>query len=107
MMRKRVHDPEGFPKAMPVSAATGDGLAQAWEEMQALAAWRRDHGHWAIRRAEQARHWFEAEVRAGLLAQMTASPELRAKMAELGTDVAAGRASPDAAAAAILAMLDC
>ncbi len=107
LMRKRVHDPEGFPKAMPVSAATGDGLAQAWEEMQALAAWRRDHGHWAIRRAEQARHWFEAEVRAGLLAQMTASPELRAKMAELGTDVAAGRASPDAAAAAILAMLDC
>jgi len=105
LMRKRVHDPDGFPKAMPVSAATGEGLAQAWAEMQALAGWRRDHGHWATRRAEQAGHWFEAEVRAGLLAQVTASPEMRAQMAGLGADVAAGRLSPDAAAAAILAVL--
>ena len=106
LMRKRIHDPDGFPKAMPVSAVEGDGLAQAWEEMQGLAGWRRDHGHWQTRRARQARHWFEAEVRAGLMAQITENPEIGAKMADLGADVAAGRASPDAAAAQMLAALN-
>jgi len=105
LMRKRVHDPDGFPKAMPVSAIEGNGLALAWEEMQALAEWRREHGHWQARRAEQARHWFEAEVRTGLLAQMTASPDIRARMADLGAEVAAGKTSADVAAAAMLATL--
>ena len=105
LMRKRVHDPDGFPKAMPVSAIEGNGLALAWEEMQALAGWRREHGHWQARRAEQARHWFEAEVRTGLLAQMTASPDIRARMADLGAEVAAGKTSADVAAAAMLATL--
>jgi len=105
LMRKRVQDPAGFPKAMPVSAVAGDGLARAWDEMQALADWRRGNGHWQARRAEQAQHWFEAEVRAGLMAQMTASPDMRAKMADLGADVAAGRSSADAAAAEMLAAL--
>ena len=105
LMRKRVHDPDGFPKAMEVSAVTGDGLMQAWTEMQALARWRREHGHWQSRRAEQARHWFEQEVRSGLLAQMDASPEMRARMADLGAEVAAGRISPDAAAVTMLAAL--
>jgi GTPase len=105
LMRKRVHDPDGFPMAMPVSAVAGDGLVQAWTEMQKLAQWRRAHGHWQIRRAEQARHWFEEEVRSGLLAQMTASPDIRARMADLGAEVAAGEISPDAAAVAFLAVL--
>ena len=42
LLRKRVQDPEGFPKAMTVSAYEGDGLEAAWGEMQALADWRRE-----------------------------------------------------------------
>ncbi len=66
LLRRRPQDPEDFPKAMPVSALEEQGLADAWTEMQALVAWRRETGHFARRRAEQARHWFEEEVREGL-----------------------------------------
>ena len=105
LLRKRVQDPEGFPKAMPVSALEENGLAQAWAEMTALADWRRDHGHFATRRAEQARHWFEAEVREGLLARLRSDPAIRARMAELGDAVEQGATAPTAAAAEMLARL--
>ena len=54
LLRKRPQDPEGFPKAMMVSALQSEGLATVWAEAQALAAWRRETGHFARRRAEQA-----------------------------------------------------
>ncbi len=103
LLRKRPQDPEGFPKAMCVSAAEATGLGEAWAEMQALAEWRRDTGHFAARRAEQARHWFEEEVRLGLLARLSADPAIRARMEALGEAVAAGRTAPGKAAAEILA----
>ena len=104
LLRHRPQDPPGFPKAMTVSAVAGEGLARAWDEMQALAAWRRENGHWAARRADQARHWFQAEVRAGLLAALERG-EARAMMARLGDAVAAGGMTPDEAAAKALAQL--
>ena len=105
LLRKRPQDPAGFPKAMPVSALEEAGLKTAWDEMQTLVQWRRDHGHFATRRAEQARHWFEAEVREGLLARLSADPQIRAHMEGLGRAVAAGQAAPAAAAAEMLALL--
>lgn len=106
LLRRRPQDPEGFPKALAVSALEAQGLAAAWAEMQALATWRRDHGHFTARRAEQARAWFEAEVRAGLLARLTDDPAARAALAHLGDAVAEGRATPAAAAAEMLAKLE-
>lgn len=105
LLRRRPQDPDGFPKALTVSAATGAGLDAAWAEMQALADWRRAQGHFARRRAEQAREWFEAEVREGLLARLERDPALRARMATLGAEVAGGRAAPASAAAEVLATL--
>jgi LAO/AO transport system kinase len=105
LLRHRPHDPAGFPKALAVSALQNTGLAEAWDEVQALAAWRRAEGHLAARRAEQARHWFESEVREGLLAQLTADPDTRARLAELGDAVAAGQCAPAAAAAEMLTAL--
>ncbi len=102
LLRKRPQDPEGFPKALPVSAVTGEGLAGAWEDMQALARWRKDEGWWDRRRAEQAAHWFEEEVRAGLLARLRSDPEVRAAMAEKAEAVAAGEVTPAAAAEEML-----
>ncbi|WP_413865342.1 methylmalonyl Co-A mutase-associated GTPase MeaB [Albidovulum sp.] len=104
LLRKRPQDPEGFPKALCVSAVEETGLAEAWEEMQALAAWRRESGHFAARRAEQARHWFEEEVRQGLLARLTGDPAILDRMARLGDEVEAGR-SPSQAAAELLGEL--
>ena len=105
LLRKRPADPPGFPKAMTVSALEDRGLAAAWEEMQALADWRQEQGHWAARRAEQARAWFEDEVRHGLLSRLTADPAIKARMADLGGAVARGETSATAAAEEMLAAL--
>lgn len=106
LLRKRAQDPEGFPKAMTVSAMEEAGLGAAWAEMTALANWRKAEGHWQARRAAQARHWFEEEVRQGVFARLAADAALRERMADLGAAVEAGRADPAAAAAEVLAVFD-
>ncbi|GGD45198.1 methylmalonyl Co-A mutase-associated GTPase MeaB [Sinisalibacter lacisalsi] len=106
LLRKRPQDPDGYPRAMLVSALTQAGLPEAWEAMSALVEWRRSTGHWARNRAEQARHWFEEELRAGLLARLENDPSIRARVARLGEAVARGETSPTAAAGSVLASLD-
>lgn len=101
LLRKRPQDPPGFPKALTVSATTGAGLDQAWDEMQELVQWRRDHGHFDRTRAEQARDWFLAELRAGLLSQLD-RPEVRRRVEDLGRAVAAGDMPPGQAAGQVL-----
>ena len=105
LLRKRPQDPEGFPKAMCVSALEENGLQTAWDEMQTLSGWRRDQGFFDQRRADQARYWFEEEVRQTLLAQLTAPGPLRDKMQALGTEVAAGETTPSLAAQEMLKTL--
>jgi len=104
LLRRRPQDPEGFPRALAVSALQEDGLQAAWADMQTLIGWRREHGHFDSRRAAQARHWFEEEVRQGLLASLGREP-LKGLMVRLGAEVAAGGRTPDAAAAEVLALL--
>ena len=104
LLRRRPQDPEGFPKALCVSALEEAGLAQAWAEMQGLTEWRRAQGHFAHRRAAQARHWFAEEVRQGLLAVLGREPA-RGSMNALGARVEAGQISPEEAAAEMLALL--
>lgn len=104
LLRRRPQDPDGFPKALTVSAATGAGLDAAWAEIEALAKWRRESGHWDKTRAAQAAHWFTQEVRQGLLAVLDRDPA-RSAMAALAADVAQGSRSPEAAAAEMLARL--
>lgn len=105
LLRKRPQDPEGFPKAMSVSALEENGLSTAWEEMQTLTNWRREQGHFDRRRAEQARYWFEEEVRQTLLAQLTSPGPVKDQMQALGGQVATGQTTPSAAAQEILKTL--
>jgi len=105
LLRRRPQDPDGFPKAMTVSARDEDGLAQAWADMQVLADWRRANGCFARTRAEQARHWFVREVRHGLLARLETDPAMRARMAELGDAVAGGAMSVSDATRRMLGVL--
>lgn len=97
LLRKRPQDPDGFPKAMTVSAIEEAGMADTWAEMQSLVTWRQETGHWARRRADQARHWFEEELRQALLGRLD-QQSVKAQVAALGAEVAAGRLSPFAAA---------
>ncbi|WP_099826630.1 methylmalonyl Co-A mutase-associated GTPase MeaB [Oceaniglobus indicus] len=105
LLRKRAQDPDGYPKAMSVSAETGLRLDAAWQAMQTLAEWRRDTGHLAARRAAQNRFWFEEEVRHGMLAHLRADPATRAALDNLGAAVAAGDRPAGAAAAEVIAVL--
>ncbi len=104
LLRKRTQDPDGFPKAMTVSALEEAGLQTAWDEMQALTQWRREAGFFDGRRAEQARYWFDQELRQSLLAQLE-TKKARAEMDRLGEEVEAGRVTPSVAAKQLLAAL--
>ena len=106
LLRKRPQDPDEFPKARTVSALEEGGLEDAWADMVTLSDWRRETGHWDARRASQARHWFEEEVRLGALARLSQDAELSALMDQLGTEVAKGLTSPRAAAERVIAKLN-
>lgn len=104
LLRKRPQDPEGFPKAMMVSSVEGGGLQTAWDEMNALADWRRENGHFDRARAAQARYWFDQEVRAALLARLD-SKAARKALEDYAEKVAAGDLTPVVAAQELLAGL--
>jgi LAO/AO transport system kinase len=72
---------------MTVSALEQSGLEKAWAEICALMQWRRESGHWALRRAAQARHWFYEELRQTLLARL----DTPAAKARTGRTVPFGR----------------
>ncbi len=102
LLRPRAGDPEGYPRAMCVSALTGEGLGEALAAVETLAAARRLSGDWEARRRGQAEAWFAQAVEAGLIARLEADPAARARRRELAAEVAAGRLGPDAAAEALL-----
>jgi LAO/AO transport system kinase len=104
LLRKRAQDPEGFPKALCVSALADDGLDAAWQEMRGLIDWRRAEGHFAARRAAQAQSWFLEELKQGLLARLN-TPEARAAMERYARAVAEGGITPAAAATEMLRTL--
>lgn len=105
LLRKRPQDPEGFPKALTVSALEEDGLQNAWDDMTTLTNWRKEQGHFDNRRAAQMRYWFEEEVRQALLAKL-GKGKAKAHMSALADAVGAGQISVTAAAAKMLDKLD-
>ncbi|MEL7343920.1 MAG: methylmalonyl Co-A mutase-associated GTPase MeaB [Pseudomonadota bacterium] len=100
LMRKREGDPEGFPKAITVSALEGDGIAAAWTEIDALATWRRENGVLVDRRRRQSVHWLHDELRHGMASAL--QNRAGAAIAQAERDVADGKRSPAEAADAIL-----
>ena len=101
LLRHRPQDPDGFPKAVTVSALEEQGLKDAWDEMTKLTDWRREQGHFDSRRAEQQRYWFEEEVRQALLAQLQTGIA-KDHLATLGDQVAKGEISVSKAAGEML-----
>jgi LAO/AO transport system kinase len=102
LLRRRDEDPEGYPRALTVSAATGAGLAEAWQAVECLDRWRRETGVRDRRRREQALAWFREAVDRGLVALIRHDPDLAETEARLSDAVAAGRLAPDAAAETLL-----
>ncbi len=106
LMRKRAQDPEGFPKALTVSALEADGLDTAWAEINELIDWRRSHGVWDKTRQSQASYWFAEEVRAQMMERLLADETTAKRIDAMRTAVEAGEILPAAAAAQVLKGLD-
>ncbi len=102
MLRKRPRDPEGFPKAMMVSALAESGLDAVWADIQTLVKWRRETGVWDAMRSDQALGWMRDEVHSGLLAALQNHTKAGAVYAQLEADVRNGALAPSAAADAVL-----
>ncbi len=102
LLRKRPQDPEDFPKAMTVSAITGEGLERTWQEITTLADWRKTNGLFDERRAAQALIWFRSEVESGLLSRLKSDPQAQALWASLENAVQSGEIPPESAAAQVL-----
>lgn len=105
LLRKRSQDPDGFPKALTISAREAQGLQNAWDQMVALADWRKQSGVWDSTRQDQASYWFQQDVRNGLLQLLQDDPSLAQRMGAAQDDVASGRKTPAAAASDVLAPL--
>jgi LAO/AO transport system kinase len=101
LLRKRPQDPEGFPKAVMVSALQESGLEEVWKDIEGLVDWRRAHGFWDKTRADQARYWFVQEVRNALLAQIE-TPKARSVLEHYASKVVHGDIAPTVAARAFL-----
>ena len=105
LLRRRPGDPEGYPRALAVSAATGAGLDEAWAAVEELAQARRASGAWEARRREQAETWFTRAVESGLARRMAGDARLVALRAGLAAEVASGGLAPEIAAERLLAAL--
>jgi len=84
------------------SALKGTGIAEAWE---AVGRFRAALGHegLAARRSSQAKAWLRAELADSLLAALARHPTVKGRLSELEARVAAGKATPGAAARELLA----
>ena len=96
LLRKRPQDPDGYPKALMVSAAEETGLTDAWDAMFALTTWRKDNGWFEATRKDQARYWFGESVRLALLSVLERA-EVASDMQQVADEVAQGRDPTEAA----------
>jgi len=99
----RAPTPGWTPEVRQCSALTGAGIAEVWQTVerfrQALSA----DGRLQRRRSEQAKAALHAELSESLLAALRRDPTVARRLADLEKGVAAGRVSPAAAAAMVVA----
>ena len=86
------------------SAMTGDGIAKAWRKIEDFRAAMTDSGEFSDKRSGQAKAWMWSEIEENLVATLREHPEIKARMAGLEADVAAGTVAPGAAAREMLSI---
>jgi LAO/AO transport system kinase len=95
--------PEWPATVRAVSALTGSGIAEVWQEVARFREALDATGAWAEQRAGQARAALWAEIGDGLLDGFRATPDVAARLADIEHDVIGGRRTPAAAARLLLA----
>ena len=101
LLRKRAQDPEGFPKAMTISALEKDGISDAWKVISDLVSWRQESGHFELNRSEQSKFWLNEDIRYQLLSILDKDP-IKTDLLEIAEEVASGKKNLALAANEIL-----
>ena len=87
---------------LAVSSIEGTGIADAWNEMQAIHRALAADGRLAALRADQARRWFWSEVQTSLSEAILSDPALAGRASDLEAAVSQGAVLPYAAARSLL-----
>ena len=90
-------------RLLQVSAAEKRGIDGVWRAVSDYRAAMTGSGAWEDRRSRQARSWMWSEIEEGLAERFRDHPEIRAALAGLEGQVAAGDLTPTAAAQDLLA----
>jgi LAO/AO transport system kinase len=88
-----------------VSALSGEGVAEIWNDVARFRAVLEAGGFWHERRAEQAKAALWTELGDGLIERFRAAPAIAGRLAEVEREVAAGERMPAAAARELLEKL--
>jgi len=91
------------PKVMPLSALTGDGLADFWAHVEAFRKTQQRNGRHAERRRQQAQSWMWNIIHAGLRERFARHPAVRAELDTVTARVLAGELPASSAARELLA----
>jgi LAO/AO transport system kinase len=89
---------------LEVSAAQATGIDAFWRQVESYRHAMTQRGEWADKRRRQAVDWMWSLIDSGLHERFSEHPEVRSQLARFTADVAHGRASSSAAAAALLAL---
>ncbi len=95
--------PEWPAQVRAVSALTGAGVAETWDDVEAFRAALEASGSWSWRRREQARTALWAEIGDRLLDRFRGAPAIARHLAAVESEVMAGTRLPAAAARTLLA----
>ncbi|MDW3205685.1 MAG: methylmalonyl Co-A mutase-associated GTPase MeaB [Alphaproteobacteria bacterium] len=90
---------------LPVSAQTGDGIADAWTRMEAFRAMMADSGALTDRRAQQARNWLWDELLAEMAHRLKSDPAVRDLLPQVQKAVADGETPAPVGARRLIAAL--
>ena len=90
LLRKRPQDPEGFPKAMTVSAIEKNGIGETWEVISDLVGWRREKGYFQTNRTDQSKFWLLEDVKYQLLSVLEKDP-VKGDLSKIAEEVASGK----------------
>jgi LAO/AO transport system kinase len=90
------------PSVVKCSALKGQGMGEVWDKVQAFRKATTKSGEFDSRRREQAKNWLWQEVSDGLLDRLKADPDLADRLARLEARLSQRKASPAAAARALL-----
>lgn len=90
---------------LPVSAQTGEGIADAWTRMEAFRAMMADSGALTDRRAQQARNWLWDELLAEMAHRLKSDPAVRDLLPQVQKAVADGETPAPVGARRLIAAL--